>query len=107
MLGLDPADPLVFGGEPPTQSFPEKVGASRNSVSGGKAAHALYRDEQLGTQFTEKAVAWIREKRGAPFFLYFATPQIHHPFTPHPRFQGTSECGRYGDFIHELDWMVG
>ncbi len=42
-----------------------------------------------------------------PFFLLFATPQIHHPFTPHQRFQGTSECGRYGDFIHELDWMVG
>ncbi|MCB1124340.1 MAG: sulfatase-like hydrolase/transferase, partial [Verrucomicrobiae bacterium] len=24
-----------------------------------------------------------------------------------PRFQGTSDCGRYGDFVHELDWMVG
>jgi arylsulfatase A-like enzyme len=25
----------------------------------------------------------------------------------HPRFRGTSDCGLYGDFIHELDWMVG
>ncbi|MFM9078963.1 MAG: sulfatase-like hydrolase/transferase, partial [Opitutaceae bacterium] len=49
----------------------------------------------------------MRAHRERPFFLYFPTPQIHHPFTPHPRFVGTSQCGRYGDFIHELDWMVG
>jgi arylsulfatase A len=106
VLGLDPADPLVFGGTPPSQRFPEKVFA-QDPVSGGKTAHALYKDEELGTNFTTKAVSWIREHRGAPFFLLFSTPHIHHPFTPHPRFQGTSECGRYGDFIHELDWMVG
>lgn len=106
VLGLDPADPLVHGGRPPTQAFPEKI-LTANPVSGGRAAHALYQDEQLGTQFTGRAVAWIREQRERPFFLLFATPQIHHPFTPHPRFRGTSEAGRYGDFIHELDWMVG
>ena len=38
---------------------------------------------------------------------YQATTAIHHPFTPHPRFHGTSDCGLYGDFIHEFDWMVG
>jgi arylsulfatase A-like enzyme len=106
VLGLDPADPLVFGGTPPTLPFPEKI-LTHQPISGGKAAHALYQDTELGTTLTEKAVAWIRAKKDAPFFLYFATPQIHHPFTPHPRFQGTSDCGRYGDCIHELDWMVG
>jgi arylsulfatase A-like enzyme len=29
------------------------------------------------------------------------------PITPNKRFQGTSQCGLYGDFIHELDWCVG
>jgi arylsulfatase A len=106
VLGLDPADPLVFGGTPPTQPFPEKV-VAQDPISGGKAAHALYRDEELGTQFTERAVSWIRAHRAQPFFLYFAPANIHHPFTPHPRFRGTSDCGLYGDFIHELDWMVG
>lgn len=106
VLGLDPADPLVHGSLPPTTPYPEKNLAAQ-PVSGGRAAHALYRDEELGVQLAGKAVAWLREHRGAPFFLYLATPQIHHPFTPHPRFQGTSEAGRYGDFIHELDWMVG
>ena len=35
----------------------------------------------------------------------------HHqcPSSVHARarFQGTSECGSYGDFVHELDWIVG
>ncbi|MFM7752272.1 MAG: sulfatase family protein [Opitutaceae bacterium] len=106
VAGLDPADPLVFGGTPDTKAFPEKIVATQ-AMSGARAAHALYRDEMLGEQFTNRAVGWIRAHRERPFFLYFPTPQIHHPFTPHPRFVGTSQCGRYGDFIHELDWMVG
>ncbi len=56
---------------------------------------------------TKKAVEWIDKKKDAPFFLYLATTNIHHPFTPAKRFQGTSKAGRYGDFIHELDWIVG
>jgi arylsulfatase A-like enzyme len=105
VVGLDPGDPLVYGGKPPTQVFPAKMMAP--GMSGGKSAHQLYRDEELGETLTDKATQWIRAKQAGPFFLYFATPQIHHPFTPHPRFLGTSECGLYGDFIHELDWMVG
>ena len=56
---------------------------------------------------TQKATTWIKEKKDQPFFLYFATTNIHHPFTPAPRFVGTSQAGIYGDFIHELDWIVG
>ena len=33
---------------------------------------------------------------------YKHSPPIHAT-----RFKGTSECGRYGDFVHELDWIVG
>jgi arylsulfatase A-like enzyme len=105
VLGLTADDPLVYGGVPPTKPYPEKMLSP--GISGGKAAHDLYRDEELGTTLTEKAIAWMREHRDGPFFVYFATPHIHHPFTPHPRFVGTSECGPYGDFLHELDWMVG
>ena len=104
VVGLEPGDPLVYGGTPPTKLFPEKT---MRGLSGGKAAHALYREEEFGTTLTEKAVTWIHEHKDAPFFLYFATPHIHHPFTPGQRFKGSSEAGRYGDFIQELDWMVG
>ena len=105
VVGLDPADPLVYGGTPPTQMFPEKMMSP--GMSGGLAAHERYRDEEAGTTLTEKATTWIRQQKDRSFFLYFATPHIHHPFTPAARFKGSSEIGRYGDFIHEFDWMVG
>jgi len=109
VLGLDAKDPFVRGRKPPTTPYPEKnMGPF---IGGAKAAHALYKDELIGTTLAEKAVSWLkthaRQKPGDPFFLYLATTNIHHPFTPHPRFKGTSQCGPYGDFIHELDWIVG
>ena len=69
------------------------------------------REEFVGTTFAKKEVARIKERdqqdKRRPFFLYLATTNLHHPFTPHPRFKGTSQCGLYGDFVHELDWIVG
>ena len=40
-------------------------------------------------------------------FCIWRQPIFIIPFTPAERFQGTSQCGLYGDFIHELDWIVG
>lgn len=104
-----PSDPFVFGKPSVTQRFPEKGGYA--AIGGAKKAHERYRDEFVGTTFAEKAVAWIKERNQQevrrPFFLYLATTNIHHPFTPHPRFKATSQCGLYGDFVHELEWIVG
>jgi arylsulfatase A len=105
VVGLVPDDPFVFKKKAKTRAFPEKMGLSQ--IGGADAAHALYDDEMVGTKLTGKALEWIKGQKDGPFFLYLATTNIHHPFTPHPRFKGTSECGRYGDFIHELDWIVG
>jgi len=122
MVGYDPEDPLVYIGRPgspeyeamqPIQPSPIKTFSkeaskkSDNLFAGALEAHELFDDEQLGTVFTNKALEWMDENKEHPFFLYFSTTQIHHPFTPAPRFKGTSEIGLYGDFIHELDWMVG
>lgn len=104
VVGLDPKDPIIYGGAEPTTFYPEK---NMRGISGGKAAHALYQDEKLGTSLTEKTTAWMRRHADKPFFVYFATPHIHHPFTPGPKFKGSSQAGIYGDFIQELDWMVG
>ncbi len=89
-----------------TKQFPEKGGC--NQVGGADAAHRLYDDEQVGTTLREKSIKWLKQRKAdQPFFLYLATTHIHHPFTPAKPFVGTSACGRYGDFVHELDWMVG
>ena len=106
VVGLDPNDPLVYGKKSVTKRMPEKGGYT--AIGGGRAAHRLYKDEQVATKLTEKAVAWLKQQdQRKPFFMYLATTNIHHPFTPASRFVGTSECGLYGDFIHELDWIVG
>ncbi len=63
--------------------------------------------EDIALTQTAKAVAFIERNKQRPFFLYFATCNVHLPHTPHPRFQGTSKVGIYGDFIHEFDWSVG
>lgn len=105
VVGLIPEDPLVYGQIAKTQKIDEKMGL--NYIGGGDAAHALYDDYAVGTHLTEKAVDWISRQVDNPFFLYLSTTNIHHPFTPAKRFQGTSAAGLYGDFIHELDWIVG
>lgn len=109
VVGFDPTDPFVPGQESVTQRWPDKGGYT--SIGGARVAFERYREEEVGTRFAEKAVAWIESQQqqaaDQPFFLYLATTNIHHPFTPAPQFVGTSECGRYGDFVHELDWMVG
>lgn len=105
VVGLVASDPFVYGETAKTRIFDEKMGL--NQIGGAEAAHANYDDEKVGTTLAKKAVEWIQKKHDAPFFLYLATTNIHHPFTPAPRFKGTSQAGRYGDFIHELDWIVG
>jgi arylsulfatase A-like enzyme len=108
-VGWDPNDPFVRGKMSVTQQWPEKGGY--NAIGGAEKAHMNYRDDTVGITFAEKAVKWINDRqtedKNKPFFLYMATTHIHHPFTPSKRFRGTSQCGLYGDFIHELDWMVG
>ena len=108
VVGYEPEDPFVYNQKAETKKFREKMDLSR--IGGAKKAHLLYDDEQVGTHLKNKAVEWIKKEaanKEKPFFLYFPTTNIHHPFTPDPRFKGTSQAGMYGDFIHELDWMVG
>ena len=109
VVDYDPKDPFVMRKQSVTQKWPEKGGYG--AIGGAEKAHLRYRDEYVGTTFAEKAVEWItdhqKNEKEKPFFMYLATTNIHHPFTPHPKFKGSSECGLYGDFIHELDWIVG
>ncbi len=115
VVGGTASDPLVYLGTkampeettPITPIPPEASNRTPNRFKGAAEAHKLYNDYAVGTTLTAKAVEWIKGREGKPFFLYMATTAVHHPFTPAKRFQGTSQCGLYGDFVHELDWMVG
>ena len=125
VVGLDPNDPIAIsysvriGNEPTGREHPEMLklellqghdgtivdGISRiGFMSGGKAA--WWKDEAIADTLTSKAVAFI-ERSKSPFFLYFATHNIHQPRWPNGRFKGTSGCGTRCDSIQEFDGSVG
>jgi len=126
VVGLDPNDPIKVSFsepilvEPTGKDHPELLkmhpshghdmtivnGVSRiGYMSGGKSA--LWIDEDIADVITGKAVDFITKNKDNPFFLYFATHDIHVPRVPHPRFAGKSTMGPRGDAILEFDWSVG
>ena len=42
-----------------------------------------------------------------PFFLLHSTQAVHLPSFASKQFQGRTKAGPHGDFIHELDYIVG
>ncbi len=126
VVGLDAADPMrvdyrnKVGNEPTGRDNPDKLrmkfddghdGTIVNGVSrigwmaGGQAAR--WDDETMADHLTGKAVQFIEQHRERPFFLYFATNEVHVPRLPAPRFRGATDMGPRGDSIVELDWCVG
>jgi arylsulfatase A-like enzyme len=126
VVGLDPADPISVsyahkvGDWPTGAEHPELLkmhpshghdqtivnGISRiGYMTGGRAA--LWKDEEMASVFTRKAVDFIEQHRNGPFFLYFTPHEPHVPRVPNPRFVGKTTMGPRGDAIAELDWSVG
>jgi arylsulfatase A len=62
---------------------------------------------QLAKRYTERAVAFIKEKHAKPFFLYLAHNAVHFPRYPRQEFMGKSGHGLLGDWVQEIDWSVG
>ena len=63
--------------------------------------------EQITTQYTERAVRFIEKNKDKPFFLYLAHSMPHVPLFVSGKFKGKSEQGLYGDVMMEIDWSVG
>lgn len=126
VVGLDPRDPIAvsygkpIGNEPTGKANPELLkykfshghdmtivnGISRiGYMTGGKTARWV--DEDMADVLTKRATGFIEQNRAKPFFLYFATQDIHVPRMPHSRFEGKSGLGRRGDVILQFDWCVG
>ncbi len=74
-------------------------------MAGGKSA--LWTDEDFAEVLLQKAENYISSQKNNPFFLYFATHDIHVPRMPNARFAGKSGLGPRGDVILQLDWTVG
>lgn len=49
----------------------------------------------------------VKRQPATPFFLYHATSAVHLPSLAAAQFRGKTRAGPHGDFIHELDFIVG
>ena len=67
--------------------------------------------EQASPTLVKRAVKILKdhaqEKSDKPFFLYYASPIPHQPWAPMKKFAGKSGLGPYGDFLMQMDWVVG
>lgn len=123
---LDPADPIQVSYK---HSFPGEADGVRDRASlkmdwsyghnmavvngvgrigymtGGK--RALWNDQTMCDVFSKEAISFIEHSKDGPFFLYYATQDVHVPRLPNPRFVGKSTMGPRGDAIVEFDWQVG
>jgi arylsulfatase A-like enzyme len=61
----------------------------------------------MADEFVKQAGKFIAANADKPFFLYFASQDVHVPRTPHPRFRGKSKLTYRGDAMVQLDWSVG
>lgn len=123
---LDANDPLWVGEKIPSPDHPTGQshrhtlkldwdqghnGTIHNGISrigfytGGHQAR--FRDEDLADEWIRESRHWIDSHRAEPFFLFFASHDIHVPRVPHERFQGKSGQGPRGDCILEFDACVG
>ncbi len=133
VLNLDPEDPLYVGKSPQQVNRPgstrypdgrknkaamtyyRSTHGHNNSVingigrigymAGGKSA--LWDDETIADVFVDQAKQYIAAHKDQPFFLYFASQDVHVPRAPHPRFQGATELGYRGDAMVQFDWTTG
>jgi len=127
VVGLDPADPLRVSYHGPLDDSP--TGESRPDLlkmpadpqhsdtivdgisrigweSGGNAARWI--DEAMSDTLTAKAISFLdAQNPSKPFFLYFASNNIHVPRAPAARWVGKTPMGPRGDSILEFDGSVG
>jgi len=63
--------------------------------------------EALTKRYTDEVVTFIERHESDPFFIYVSHHIVHNPLRPREGFVGTSDKGKYGDFIKELDHSTG
>lgn len=128
VANLDPKDPLevVYGAQNPFPELPtgrdnpellkmkHSHGHDMSIVNGvGRIGYmrggksAVWKDDEMAEVFLGKAVTFVEQNKGQPFFLYYALHQPHVPRIPGKRFAGSTKLGPRGDVIAEMDWCVG
>jgi arylsulfatase A-like enzyme len=128
IVGLDPTDPIAVSygtrigneltGADPQGSLVKLKASNKNHnqslvngiprigyMTGGQKARWV--DEEIPATLVKHAVSFIEAHKSRPFFLYFASHDIHAPRVPNARWKGTSQAGVRGDVTQQVDWQAG
>lgn len=70
-----------------------------------------FNHEEVDLVFLDKSKAFLEEHvqhtPEQPFFLYHSMQAVHLPSFPADQFKGKTSSGPHGDFIFEMDYIVG
>jgi arylsulfatase len=87
---------------PQTTRYPDLPTIENNDIIGYNTDQSTFT-----TDYTDRAVNFIRKKQKEPFLIYLAHSMPHVPLAVSDKFKGKSEQGLYGDVMMEIDWSVG
>lgn len=98
-IPTEPKPNDMFGG-----SGPMLKGWKLDEILGGLQEKAVEYIDAKGGKVKNKA---FRQTAGKPFFLYMPLTAPHTPIAPAAEFIGKSKAGAYGDFVNQVDHVVG
>lgn len=108
----------VEGSHPIDAGFDEHLGIPSNyAKQRGPDYNTLYRGKDVEQKnvpcqtltklYTDEVVNFIGRQKDQPFFIYVSHHIVHNPLLPSKPFVKTSQKGKYGDFVKELDHSTG
>jgi arylsulfatase len=97
------------GFDPEAAGVPQLLEGKKGEPVREVEPYTLENRPLIDERIVEKSVAYIREHAGGerPFFLFVSWSLMHHPYLPHPEFEGRSGNGRFADCMVEHDHRVG
>ena len=99
----------------PTEHIETSHSPGVRSIQGafyrGGAIAPGFKHEQVLPECGRKAIEMLDAHHAShadkPLLLYLALPSPHTPWLPEDKYKGKSKCGDYGDYVAEVDGIVG
>ncbi len=97
------------GFDPEVAGVPHLLEGERGGEVRQVEPYTLENRPLVDERIARKSAAYIREhaKSDRPFFLFVSWSLVHHPYLPHPEFEGRSGNGSFSDVMVEHDHRVG
>ncbi|NWK55867.1 arylsulfatase [Verrucomicrobiaceae bacterium N1E253] len=84
-----------------------KASSYPNYWRGGAIAKDFKHEDYLPLVGKQASAFISKQSADKPFFLYLPLPAPHKPVVPTKAFQGKTKATEYGDFVHQMDHVIG